>query len=270
VTCDSESAPSTAKKKKKGTLPAKECDSEAHAADSDSPGTSNAKADKGTTSTVGCTVFVDGVPYTWSVDKISELFSRCGKVAQVRAPTWQDSGRLRGYAHVTFADKTACKKALDMDGIKVGAKGRFLKIEAAKDVEEKETPAAADLTGKRRLFVKNLPYEILEAEIRSKFGPFGKIVDIRVPTSFGRSKGFAYIEFASSKSLQKAVEAQPLEIEGRKLILDADSGQGPKAGFHYRGAVYEESYQGGKSKGKGGKSSGKGGKSAGKGKGKSW
>lgn len=48
-------------------------------------------------------VFVDGVPYNWEVEKIRQLFGRCGPVVEVRAPTWQDSGRLRGYAHVDYS-----------------------------------------------------------------------------------------------------------------------------------------------------------------------
>lgn len=225
------------------------------------------------------TVFVDGVPYVWSVEKVKEYFSDCGVVREVRAPTWQDSGRLRGFAHVTFADQAGRNKALAMDGTKVDKKGRYLKIEAAKAPGEAKGPTI-DVEGKRRLFVKNLPYDATEKAIGEIFGKCGKIREVRVPTSFGRSKGFAYVEFARSEHLKAAIEMQPPpSLGGRTLRLDADVGTGPKAGFHYRPEAFESGFgpSRGGGKGKDGKGGGKGqdgkgkdgkGKGRGKGRGK--
>jgi len=226
------------------------------------------------------TIFVDGVPYQWNIEKIEEFFSSCGKVTGVKAPTWQDSGRLRGFAHVTFSSPAEQKKGLALDGTKVGAKGRYLKIEAAKAVDQgQKVPSAKELEGYRRLFVKNLPYDVLEAEIIDLFKQFGKVEDVRVATSFGRCKGFAYVDFAKSASLVKAVTTLPWpELKGRALKLDADTGSGPKAGFHYRTEAYgivgtgAGRGRGGGGEGRGGgKGDGKGdgkGKDGGKGKGK--
>merc|ERR1711971_927910 len=111
------------------------------------------------------TVFVDGVPYVWNVSKVEDHFSSCGEIKEVRAPTWQDSGRLRGFAHVTFVNKAGRDKALKMDGTQVDKKGRYLKIEIAKAPSAVQTPSVADVEGKRRLFVKNLPYDVTEKEI---------------------------------------------------------------------------------------------------------
>ena len=37
----------------------------------------------------------------WSLEGIQDFFSsKCGKVSEVRAPTWQDSGRLRAAAQL--------------------------------------------------------------------------------------------------------------------------------------------------------------------------
>jgi len=207
-----------------------------------------------------CTIFVSGVPYVWQLDKLREVFAKCGDVLEVRAPTWQDSGRLRGYAHITFSERRAKEEAISMDGMKVGSKGRFLKIEAAKAPGEGTTPSVSpqDVVGKKRLFVKNLPYDATEVEIKTFFGKFGTIADVRVPTSFGRAKGFAYVEYAKSESLAKAV-TKGSEFRGRKLFLDVDAGGGPKAGFHYRPSAYEQEgvkAGGGKA---GGRGTGKGG-----------
>lgn len=214
------------------------------------------------------TVFVDGVPYGWSVSQVEDLFRKCGQVTEVRAPTWQDSGRLRGFAHVTFASRAARDKALAMNGEQVDKKGRYLKIDPAKAPTAAEGPAAADLEGKRRLFVKNLPYDTTEQAINDLFSKCGKIREVRVPTSFGRCKGFAYVEFARAEHLKKAIAMQPPpSLQGRTLRLDADSGTGPKAGFHYRPEAFEAGF--GPGRGRGGKDGDKGnGKGRGKGRGK--
>jgi len=218
------------------------------------------------------TVFVDGVPYAWDLSKVEDHFRECGEIKEVRAPTWQDSGRLRGYAHVTFVNKAGRDKAMAMDGTQVDKKGRYLKIEIAKAPGAAQTPKV-DVDGKRRLFVKNLPYDVTEKEIGELFGKCGKINEVRVPTSFGRSKGFAYVEFARAEYLKAAVEMQPApSVRGRTLRLDADSGRGPKAGFHHRPEAFDSGFGPGRGGGKaGGKDGGKGcgkGKSKGEGKGR--
>mmetsp|Transcript_90139 Transcript_90139/g.149354 ORF Transcript_90139/g.149354 Transcript_90139/m.149354 type:complete len:348 (+) Transcript_90139:73-1116(+) len=248
-----------AKKRKKGKR-AQQASAET-AGDDDAEASTGEKKSEPAKQAVDCTIFVDGVPYAWTANKVEQFFEQCGTITEVRAPTWQDSGRLRGFAHVTFADKAAAKKGLAMDGCKVDKKGRFLKIEAAK--AEASSGPTVDLEGKRRLFVKNLPYDATEDEIGKLFSKCGKVREVRVPTSFGRSKGFAYVEFARSEFLKAAFDMKP-ELRGRVLRLDADSGSGPKAGFHYRPEAFDSSFAPSRKSGKGGQ--GKGGKSSGKGK----
>mmetsp|Transcript_65371 Transcript_65371/g.156299 ORF Transcript_65371/g.156299 Transcript_65371/m.156299 type:complete len:331 (+) Transcript_65371:107-1099(+) len=192
----------------------------------------------------GHTVFVDGVPYEWTKEKVEEYFQQCGDVIDVNAAVWQDSGRLRGYAHVTFGTAAGQKAALALSGSKVGKKGRYLKIEAAKGhAKQNSAPSAAEVVGMKRLFVKNLPYDTNEAELGDVFKQCGKIREIRIPTSFGRVKGFAYIEFSKSEGLQAAVSLAPApSIRGRQLVLDCDQGKGPKSGFHFRPEAYDSGY----------------------------
>eukprot|EP00929_Paragymnodinium_shiwhaense_P071198 TRINITY_DN36200_c0_g1_i4.p1 TRINITY_DN36200_c0_g1~~TRINITY_DN36200_c0_g1_i4.p1 ORF type:complete len:323 (-),score=93.21 TRINITY_DN36200_c0_g1_i4:119-1087(-) len=221
---------------------------------------------------VSRTVFVDGVPYDWSEAQVSEHFKQCGEVVRISAPVWQDSGRLRGYAHVTFANADAQRKAMAMDGQKVGKKGRYLKIEAAK-TPSSDGKLSMDLEGKRRLFCKNLPYDATEAEIAALFQDCGKILEVRVPTNAGRAKGFAYVEFAKAEFLKAAVEmSPPASLRGRTLRLDVDTGSGPKAGFHARPEAYGSGYgpdSNPRGRGRGGRGGGKGdGKGGGRGHGR--
>merc|ERR1719160_155706 len=100
------------------------------------------------------------------------------------------------------------------------------------------------MKGARRLFVKNLPYEATEEQIGAIFERFGEVRQVRVVTSYGRSKGFAFVEFAKHEGLKAAVNARPLpELSGRELFLDVDQdSKGPKAGFHYRKDAYNSGF----------------------------
>lgn len=62
------------------------------------------------------TVYIEGLPYNASEDDIREFFSSVGSIVAVRLPRWHDSGRLRGYGHVEFEDRTQATKALELDG----------------------------------------------------------------------------------------------------------------------------------------------------------
>ena len=62
------------------------------------------------------TVYIEGLPFDSNEDEVRGLFSSCGKIVQVRLPTWHDSSRLLGYGHILFSNAAAAKKALDLDG----------------------------------------------------------------------------------------------------------------------------------------------------------
>jgi len=193
---------------------------------------------------VFATVFVSGLPFAWTKDKIAHRFAQCGRVVDVRAPTWQDSGRLRGYAHVGFASELEKEKALQADiTVKVGNEDWHLRIEDAnppQKITKHVKRRAESITYERRLFVKNMPYDVNETELAAVFQDCGKINEIRVPTCYGRCKGFAYIEFVKPAFLCNALKLEPPpQIRGRQLLLDVDTGKGPRAGFHLRPEALE-------------------------------
>ncbi|CAM6092231.1 unnamed protein product [Calypogeia fissa] len=60
---------------------------------------------------------------------LSEHFSECGEVVNVRIPTDRETGEIKGFAYVEFGDKDSFTKALELDGSKLG--GRNLVINEA-------------------------------------------------------------------------------------------------------------------------------------------
>ena len=60
---------------------------------------------------------------------------------------------------------------------------------------------------RRKLFVGMLPFAFGEAEIKSIFSPFGKILDIKLffNRATGQSKGAAFVKFDTNESAVKAL-----------------------------------------------------------------
>ncbi|CAK9439045.1 uncharacterized protein LODBEIA_P32690 [Lodderomyces beijingensis] len=90
--------------------------------------------------------------------------------------------------------------------------------------EEEKTMAKIRDTG--RLFVRNISYDATESDFRSLFSPYGQLeeVHVAIDTRTGKSKGFAYIQFADTAMAAEAYRSLDKEIfQGRLLhILAAD------------------------------------------------
>ncbi len=74
-----------------------------------------------------------------------------------------------------------------------------------------------------RLFVGNLPYKTMESELRDHFSQAGAInsVDLMLDKFTGKSRGFAFIEFANPADATKAVEMfHNKEFQGRALTVN--------------------------------------------------
>lgn len=73
-----------------------------------------------------------------------------------------------------------------------------------------------------KLYVGNFPYSVDEAQLRELFSPHGEIQEIALimDRETGRSKGFAFITFASQQAAEKALALNGKEIDGRALKVN--------------------------------------------------
>lgn len=85
-------------------------------------------------STTSHTVFIEGLPFHSSPSAIQHFFEshNCSDIVEMRLPTWQDSGRLRGFGHVVFGSLETKKRALEeVNGKELG--GRYVSVLEAKE-----------------------------------------------------------------------------------------------------------------------------------------
>lgn len=73
-----------------------------------------------------------------------------------------------------------------------------------------------------------------EEDVRQLCEPFGEVVDVKLITDFrtGRSKGFAFVEFADEAAAQAALaELNEKPIEGRNLFVTVARPKAPRREF---------------------------------------
>ncbi|KAL3905235.1 MAG: hypothetical protein SGILL_009758, partial [Bacillariaceae sp.] len=186
------------------------------------------------------TVFVEGIPFDASAEDVKHFFSQSLQdkdLLEMRLPTWQDTGRLRGFGHVRLAGKEAYDKALALHRQYMGK--RYLSVQPAKDSGAASANHSKPLTlpppeGCLTLFVNNLPYGAAETEIAAAFTKRipGNLNEEHVRIARNsvtrQSKGFCYVDFDTVKDLEAVVKAsqqRPIVVSGRAVRLDYDTGR---------------------------------------------
>jgi nucleolin len=185
------------------------------------------------------TIYIEGIPFEATEADVREFFKNCGTIKSLRLPTWQDTGRLRGYGHVEFASDAQATKARELDGSYL--KKRYIKIDTPKVPKVLLGAASSSQQGKERpvgckqVFVKNIPYDCTEEDVRDVFKVCGPIEDVRM-ARWGHTdqlKGFCYVSFKREDSADIAVKKTgQLAIRGRPVLVDFETGA-PKMGFKH-------------------------------------
>jgi len=75
---------------------------------------------------------------------------------------------------------------------------------------------------KKKIYVGNLSYDTTQDRLSETFSQFGELEDVRliIDRETNRSKGFAFLTFTEPESAQNAVDAAPMELDGRQLRIN--------------------------------------------------
>ena len=76
----------------------------------------------------------------------------------------------------------------------------------------------------KKLYVKNLDWNLTEEQVQGFFAQFGEIASIKLPLDkFKRRRGFAFIEYAQESSADKAIaEANGKSIAGTEREMSVE------------------------------------------------
>ncbi|KAM9964936.1 hypothetical protein ACTFIW_004731 [Dictyostelium discoideum] len=73
------------------------------------------------------TIVCRNIAFTVDETLVKEFFSKCGSINRVSLPTYEDSGRLKGFAFVSFDSEDAVEKAIALTG--TNFEGREIQVE---------------------------------------------------------------------------------------------------------------------------------------------
>jgi nucleolin len=160
--------------------------------------------------------------------------------------TDKQSGKSKGFGFLKFYEKESAVAAMnDADNIVVD--GRNLQIRYSNDkngqIKGGNNAGSARKGGSGSefgIFVGNISYKCTDNDLKKFFKDCGKVVDVRIAKKpDGKLKGFAHIDFENKEAVDKAVEKNGEELQGRPLKIDRSKGGagngGNKGGFGGRG-----------------------------------
>jgi nucleolar protein 4 len=146
-----------------------------------------------------------------------------------------------GKATVHFVLATdAARCVAEMQGLEIAGTPLKLSLEQSKEAVRATVADAAAAKGDSksnknytklntrlfRLVIRNLPFGIKEAAVRSAFETFGTLEEVHLPLKAGRdgkeqTRGFGFLQYSSRTEAKKAIdEGNGMELLGRPVAVD--------------------------------------------------
>ena len=91
-----------------------------------------------------------------------------------------------------------------------------------KELKKNDSDLSKKNLDPKRLYLRNIPFEITEDDIRSKFEKYGTINEIHIPINYktNQSFGYAYISYETTESSIMAINKMDGEyFMGRRLHI---------------------------------------------------
>jgi len=173
--------------------------------------------------TLKSTIFIGGLPSTFSNDNLKEQFGKFGETKD--AFVSYRGKRHRGFAFVEYSEESSAQAAIkEMSGKEV-AEGKPINVQLARERPEKpkkapkakkpkaEKAEKPDATPKEDLpltksglFIGGLPKSYTTANLTEDFAKFGELADSFVSYRGKRHRGFGFVEYKEEKSAEKALK----------------------------------------------------------------
>ena len=80
-------------------------------------------------------IYIGNLPFKMEASDLRSMFARFGEITDLFLVKDRETGRLKGFGFITFADASSAQAALQMDGEEFS--GRNLKVSIAKEREDR-------------------------------------------------------------------------------------------------------------------------------------
>ena len=185
-------------------------------------------------------LFVRNIGYDTTQEGLAEYFAKYGDVEESKIVTDKNTGKSRGFGFLKFYEKRSAYNAMK-DAENIVVDGRNLQIRYSNDKSSQmkggNNSAKKGPASEFGVFVGNISYKCTENDLKKFFKDCGKVLDVRIAKKpDGKLKGFAHVDFETKEGMEKAVEKNGKELQGRALKVDkSSSGNGGRGNGGNRG-----------------------------------
>lgn len=156
---------------------------------------------------------------------VREIFFHCGEILDIHIIRDRFTNRSQGYGFITFVDPAAKDKALQLDGKSFF--GRPLKV----NLESKIRDRSSRVKTRQRLFVKNIPRDTTEEDVKKLFSQFGKVENFFFikDHNTGISRGFGFLDYSNAAEAQAALSLNDQKVFGTTLTVKVAEAKNARA-----------------------------------------
>lgn len=179
-------------------------------------------------------LFIGGLNYTTTNDSLKEFFEQWGEIVDVVVMKDPQTKRSRGFGFITYSQSSMVDQAMANRPHKID--GREVETKRAVPRDDIDKPDIAATV--KKMFVSGIK-EQSENDLHEYFGKFGNITNVTIVTDkdSGQRKGFGFIEYDDTDSVDKAVLIKSHQVAGGKLDVkkaisrsDGGGGRGGRGG----------------------------------------
>lgn len=185
-------------------------------------------------------MFIGGISYTTSKEKLEEHFSAFGEIVDSVVMIDSKTDKSRGFGFVTFkhSESVDCvqeKRPHKIDGRIVEPRRAvprevstsdisriqfsFSPVKATHVLQDAGKPESSTKNKICKLYVGGLPNDAEDEHLKEYFHQFGKILNARIVTEKDSQKkrGFGFVEFDDYDPVDKIVLHNSAEINGKRV-----------------------------------------------------
>jgi len=168
-------------------------------------------------------LFIGGVSWETRDNEFRDYFAAFGKMSDCVLMRDRNTGRSRGFGFVTYVNEEDKHKVLatelELSGRKLDAKEAVPKDQQQEGPSRSRGNGGIDHRDIKKIFVGALSQETTQDEFDDYFKAYGEVTDsvIMIDKHTGRSRGFGFVSYKDSASVEAVLEQNHHEIHGKRV-----------------------------------------------------
>ncbi|GFS90375.1 heterogeneous nuclear ribonucleoprotein 27C [Nephila pilipes] len=159
-------------------------------------------------------IFVGGLSWETTQEKLQEYFSRYGDVVDCVVMKNNETGKSRGFGFVTFKDISCVAKVLSSGPHEVDGRTIDPKVCSSRDTQQGKKAGQYP-----KVFLGGLPPNTTETDLRSFFSRYGTVIEVVLmyDQEKKKSRGFGFLSFETEDSVKQVCAEHFVKINGKKI-----------------------------------------------------